>query len=152
MSKRQSILGVIPKSFSILEQFLVVHGLFLLLCGLPLMKILAFLEFSLNYFSCDSVILVYVMGIDRQHVFKPRIWDLSSENLFWSKVRTQDPENFEEEVKSLVTACWIESLLLLNTFLNQRYPIFLSNLFPFVIVFFGRLHFLYLFISRLILQ
>ena len=22
------------------------------------------------------------------------------------KVRTQDPENFEEEVKSLVTACW----------------------------------------------
>ena len=42
----QSILGVIPKSFSILEQFLVVHGLFLLLCGLPLMKILAFLEFS----------------------------------------------------------------------------------------------------------
>ena len=30
------------------------------------------------------------------------------------KVRTQDPENFDEEVKSLLTACWIPPVLSLN--------------------------------------
>ena len=38
-------------------------------------------------------------------------------NLLWSvcKVRTQDPENFDEEVKSLVTALFIKALFLVVT-------------------------------------